>query len=74
MKKLTVVISIVMVLSVSGLSVGCGIISTGSGNIVTKDYSIRDFDKVEIGEGIFLSFDITRTLQDNPAANHESRD
>ena len=58
MKKLIIVI-IMMVILASGLSVGCGFVLKGSGNIVTEEYSFTDFKKVEISSA--FEFEISRS-------------
>jgi len=48
MKKLIVVAFNVVVLLVLGLTVGCGFVPTGSGDLETKEYAFSDFNQVEI--------------------------
>jgi len=61
MKKLItlVVASIVMVLLISGLTVGCGFVLTGSGNLKTKEYAFSDFNRVEVSSA--FEFEISRS-------------
>ena len=41
-----------ILLVAAALMVGCGVVSvTGSGNVVTKEFPITDFDKLDVSEG-----------------------
>ena len=47
MKVLLVAVLIISLIA-SGLTIGCGVVLKGSGNIKTEEYSFADFNKIEI--------------------------
>jgi hypothetical protein len=70
MKQILVVILVAALLT-SVLLVGCGVVSTGSGNLETKDYNFSDFSKVEVSSAFEFeisqssSYSISITADDN---------
>jgi hypothetical protein len=69
--KTLIVASLMVVLFVSGLMVGCGGVLTGSGNLKTEEYAFSDFNKVEISSAFEFeisqssSYSISITADDN---------
>ena len=59
MKKLIIFAFIVVVFWVFGLTVGCGFILTGSGDLKTEEYDFSDFDRVEVSSA--FEFEISRS-------------
>lgn len=70
MKKAIVAV-LVVILFTLGLSVGCGIVVTGSGNLVTETFDFSDFTKVEAHNGFQVeltkssTFSVEITVDDN---------